>query len=148
MTERIKIEGREISEIEFAKHVSKIKNISEMLVNKGELTTLPTFFEQITAAALCAFADEKVELAVLETGLGGRFDATTAANAEIFVFTPIDYDHQQYLGDTLTKIATEKAAIIRADTKVITAAQSDEPLCVIKNRCAAFGVIPENGAGY
>ncbi len=90
--------------------------------------------------------EAEIELAILETGLGGRFDATTAANAEIVAITPIDYDHQRILGNTLAKIAAEKAAIIREDTKVVVANQSKEAFDVILQRCAKFGVQPNLAA--
>ncbi len=143
ITERIKINGEEISENAFAEYATKIKDVSEQLVLEKKLETVPTFFEQVTAIALYAFAEAKIELAILETGLGGRFDATTAANAEIAAITPIDFDHQQFLGDTLTEIAGEKAAIIRVDTKVIYAPQKSEVERVILEKCRKTGVIPE-----
>ena len=142
ITERIKINGREISEKDFARHSTIIRETSEKLTEKGELETVPTFFEQITATALIAFSEAKVELAILETGLGGRFDATTAANAEIVAITPIDYDHQQILGDTLAKIASEKAAIIRENMRVIVAPQKREAENVIYGKCREVGVEP------
>jgi dihydrofolate synthase/folylpolyglutamate synthase len=142
ITERIKINGREISEKDFARHSTIIRETSEKLTEKGELETVPTFFEQITAIALLAFSEAKVELAILETGLGGRFDATTAANAEIVAITPIDYDHQQILGNTLTKIAAEKAAIIREGVQVYVAPQKREAKSVILGRCREVGVEP------
>ncbi len=101
VTERIKIGGREIGEKDFARHATKIRELSEQIAAENKLETVPTYFEQLTAIALNAFAEAKVELAILETGLGGRFDATTAANAEIVAITPIDFDHQQILGNTL-----------------------------------------------
>ncbi len=142
VTERVRINGAEISEKEFAFFATKIRETSENLVKIGELETVPTYFEQVTAIALLAFADAKIELAIVETGLGGRFDATTAANAEIVAITPIDLDHQRILGETLTKIAAEKAAIIREDTKVVVAEQKAEAMKVILHRCAKFGVTP------
>ena len=101
ITERIKINGEEISEEKFAEHATKIRRISEELVQRGELESVPTFFEQVTAIAISAFAEAKVELAILETGLGGRFDSVTATRAEIAAITPIDYDHQKILGNNL-----------------------------------------------
>lgn len=112
------------------------------LITGSENQIIPTFFEQMTAIALIAFAENKVDLAILETGLGGRLDATTAANAEIVAITPIDYDHQQYLGETLKEIAGEKAAIIRQDTKVIVAPQPKDAEQVIKGKCRELGVEP------
>ena len=142
VTERIKISGREISQEDFARHATRIRKISENLVETGELSALPTFFEQVTAIALSYFAEEKVEIAILETGLGGRFDATTAANAEIVALTPIDYDHQDILGNSLAEIASEKAAIIRAGVKAVIAPQKEEANQVIVKQCKQTNVLP------
>jgi len=93
---------------------------------------------------LLAFAENKVELAILETGLGGRLDATTAANAEIAVITRIDYDHQQYLGDTIEQIAAEKAAIIGERTSaVILGAQPKRALQILLDRCREVDIVPQ-----
>jgi dihydrofolate synthase/folylpolyglutamate synthase len=142
ITERIKIGGEEISEKDFARHATLIREISEKLVQTSDLETVPTFFEQVTAIALNVFAEAKVELAILETGLGGRFDATTATNAEIVGITPIDYDHQNILGETLTLIAAEKAAIIRKDSRVLISPQNKEAENAIYGRCREKGVEP------
>lgn len=142
ITERIKIDGADISQKDFARHATLIREISESLVETGELETVPTFFEQMTAIAISAFGEAKIELAILETGLGGRFDSVTATRAQIVAITPIDYDHQKILGDTLAAIAAEKAAIIRADTKVILARQKAEAARVILEVCEKFNVEP------
>lgn len=136
ITERIKIDGEEISENDFAEYATIVREVTE------SEKLYATFFEQMTAIALLAFAEKGVELAILETGLGGRLDATTAANAEIVAITPIDYDHQQYLGETLSEIAGEKAAIIRSDTKAIVSPQKKEAELVIKGRCKEVGIEP------
>src|SRR5580765_5081472 len=91
ITERIRINGADISEDDFARLATHVRETAENLLAKGELGSRPTFFEQVTAIALVAFAEAKVQLAILETGLGGRLDATTAANAEIAAITRIDY---------------------------------------------------------
>jgi dihydrofolate synthase/folylpolyglutamate synthase len=143
VTERIKIGGREISEEDFAEHATRIREASENLVENGELDALPTFFEQVTAIALSYFAEEKVEIAILETGIGGRFDATTATRAEIAAITRIDFDHQSILGNSLAEIASEKAAIIRADTPFVLGEQSEEAEKVILDRSANLGVTPK-----
>lgn len=142
VTERVRINGEEISEKDFAKYATIVRESSEKLVSEGELETVPTYFEQVTAIALKAFAEAEIELAILETGLGGRFDATTAARAEIVAITPIDYDHQRILGETLAEIAAEKAAIIREDTKVVVAPQKKEAEKVILGKCRETGVEP------
>ncbi|CAN5214909.1 folylpolyglutamate synthase/dihydrofolate synthase family protein [soil metagenome] len=142
ITERIKINGQEISEKDFARHATRIRETGEKLVEIGELETVPTYFEQVTAIALNVFSEAKIELAILETGLGGRFDATTATRAEIVAITPIDFDHQKILGNTLAEIAAEKAAIIQEDTRVIVAPQRKEAEKVIYGKCREKGVEP------
>ncbi len=109
---------------------------------RGDLQTLPTFFEHVTAIALLAFREANVELAILETGLGGRLDSTTAAGANIVAITQIAMDHQEYLGHSLTEIAAEKAAIIRSGVKAIVAPQTIEAMRVMSARCAEVGVTP------
>jgi len=142
ITERIQIDGRQISEDEFAHFTSTVKETAEELVTHGKLQTLPTFFEHITAIALLAFREAKVELAILETGLGGRLDSTTAAGAEIVAITQVAMDHQEYLGTTLREIAAEKAAIIRHGVTAIIAPQDEAALEVINRRCESVGVQP------
>jgi dihydrofolate synthase/folylpolyglutamate synthase len=134
ITERIKIAGVDISALTFAKLATHVKAASESLVVQGKLQTLPTFFEHVTAIALLAFKEAGVTLAILETGLGGRLDATTVAGASVVAITPIALDHQDYLGATLAEIAAEKAAIIRPGTTAIIAAQQEEASEVIRRR--------------
>jgi dihydrofolate synthase/folylpolyglutamate synthase len=143
ITERIRIEGREISREDFARLTMKVKSAAEALLIDGVLTTLPTFFEHVTAIALLAFSEARVSLAILETGLGGRLDATTVAQARWVAITPIAIDHQEYLGETLAQIAAEKAAIIRPGvTAAIVAPQEVEALRVIMERGDACGIKP------
>lgn len=134
ITERIKIAGVDISEDEFANFAAQVKGAAESLVAKGKLPALPTFFEHVTAVALLAFKAAGVEIAILETGLGGRLDATTVAGARVVAITLIALDHQDYLGATLAEIASEKAAIIRPGTKAIIAAQQEAANEVIRRR--------------
>src|SRR5207248_3216488 len=96
-------------------------------------------FEATTALALDHFAREGVEVAVLEVGLGGRYDSTTVGTPAVSVLTSIDLDHQEYLGHTLREIATDKAHIIRAGV-AISAAQAPEAAAVIAARAATVGV--------
>ena len=140
ITERIKIGGKDISEDDFARDATNVRETAESLLQRGEIEYRPTFFEQLTAIALAAFAEAKVDLAILETGLGGRLDATTAATAEIAAITQIDIDHQEYLGETLAEIATEKAAIIHAGSTVVVAKQKSVPKKVIQDRLEALGL--------
>lgn len=145
VTERVRVGGREISRDEFARHATRVREAAEAVAR--EAAALPTFFEQVTAVALSAFAEEKVELAILETGLGGRLDATTAAGARWVAVTSVALDHQEYLGNTLAEIAAEKAAIIRPGTRAVVAPQEPEALEVILRRCRECGVEPRFATG-
>jgi dihydrofolate synthase/folylpolyglutamate synthase len=143
ITERIRINNQLITEDDFARLATQVRQASERLLSEGKLATLPTFFEQVTAIALNGFAQAPVQLAILETGLGGRLDATTTARAETICITPIALDHQEYLGRTLREIAAEKAAIIHPGvTAAIIAPQAGEAMDVILDRCMASGVKP------
>jgi len=134
ITERITIEGRKISEEEFAEFASEVRTAAEGLLAQGKINAIPTFFEQVTAIALLAFRDANIKIAILETGLGGRLDATTVARANTVAITPVALDHQEYLGETLEDIAFEKAAIIRPGVTAIIAKQLPEALEVILQR--------------
>ena len=142
ITERISINGEQISRDEFARLTSEVKTAAEELLKQRRLETLPTFFEHLTAVALLAFCEAKVDVAILETGLGGRLDSTTAAGAEIVAITPIAMDHEEYLGDTLAKIAAEKAAIIRPEVTAVVAWQPAEALEVILEQCQRSRIEP------
>ena len=142
LTERIRVSGTEISPEDFARHATTVRLVAEDLVARNEIDALPTFFEQVTAIALVAFREAGVEVAILETGLGGRLDSTTAAKAAIVGITQIAMDHEEYLGNTLASIASEKAAVIRPGVTAVIGEQDPEALEVLLERCAAVGVQP------
>jgi dihydrofolate synthase / folylpolyglutamate synthase len=142
ITERIRINGKQISEKDFARLAADVRGTAEDLLGTGELQYRPTFFEQVTAIALSAFQENGVELAILETGLGGRLDATTAAESEIAAISRIDFDHQEYLGSSIEEIATEKAGIVRHGSKVVLGEQSPEAMNLLLERCHAACVEP------
>jgi dihydrofolate synthase/folylpolyglutamate synthase len=144
ITERIRIDGQEITRQEFARLTAHVRSVAERLRDEGVLDALPTFFEHLTAIALTAFREAQVQLAILETGLGGRLDSTTVARAETVAITPIALDHQEYLGATLAEIAAEKAAIIRPGVAAVVAPQLPEALEVILKRCAECEVLPRS----
>src|SRR5829696_9092919 len=148
ITERIKFAGSEITRADFAACATAVRDASEQLLRDKQIEALPTFFEQLTVIGLLAFRNAGIELAILETGLGGRLDSTTAANAGIVAITQIALDHEEYLGHTLASIASEKAAIIRPGVTAIIAKQQPEALEVLLRRCEETGVVPvfENGA--
>lgn len=148
MTERIRVAGENIDEAEFARLATRVRTRSENLVETGVLKSVPTYFEQVTAIGLLAFAKMKVEIAILETGLGGRLDATTACDAEYAAITRIARDHQKYLGTSLGKIAGEKAAIIRRNTQfTVLGEQLPSIARQLRTRCREVGVSFEDVGG-
>jgi dihydrofolate synthase/folylpolyglutamate synthase len=132
--ERIQVNGDLISEDEVAYGLAKIRDLI------AGWDPHPTFFEIATGLALDHFRNSEAEIVVLETGMGGRLDATNATQPVVSVLTPIDYDHQKWLGTTLTEIAHEKAGIIKPNIPVVSAQQLPEAEAVIRARaeeCAA-----------
>ena len=142
ITERIKVSGEPITSDDFAASASAVRDVSEQLLRDKQIEALPTFFEQLTVVALLAFRNAGIELAILETGLGGRLDSTTAANARIVAITQIALDHEEYLGNQLVSVASEKAAIIRPGVSAVIAKQQPEVMAVLMRRCEETGVIP------
>jgi dihydrofolate synthase / folylpolyglutamate synthase len=142
ITERIQIDGKEISEELFAECATRVRSAAEELVSESTIEAAPSFFEQVTATAFLAFIEGKVELAILETGLGGRLDATSVAGAQVVGITPIAMDHEEYLGKTISSIAKEKAAIIRPETTAVVAPQSAEVMHIILESAGSRGVVP------
>jgi dihydrofolate synthase/folylpolyglutamate synthase len=129
--ERIQIEGEWISEAAWRAAFDEVHATVEDLLAREKIDTHPSFFETMTAMAFLAFARASVEVVVLETGLGGRLDATNVVDPELAVITPIDFDHEAFLGSSIESIAAEKAGIIKAGRPVVFGAQ----------RPAAFGVL-------
>ncbi len=140
ITERITIDGNSISEPQFGKLAGQVREAAERLLAQRKIEALPTFFEHLTAIALLAFRVANIRVAILETGLGGRLDSTTVAGAKTVAITPISLDHQEYLGETLEEVASEKAGIIRPGVTAIIAPQPAAVLRVIMARCAEVGV--------
>jgi dihydrofolate synthase/folylpolyglutamate synthase len=128
--ERIRVNGDMISEDAVANGLTIIR---DLVVNWDPH---PTFFEVVTALALKHFSDTRVEIVILETGLGGRLDATNAVQSDVSVITRIDFDHEKWLGKTLPEIATEKAGIIKSGIPVVSAPQRPEAETVIRARAA------------
>ena len=133
INERVRINGAAISDDEFAGIHELVDRTAERLVSEGELPWHPSFFEMLTAIAFEYFARERVEIAVLEVGMGGRLDATNVVEPRVSVITDISLDHQKFLGETLTEIAREKAGIIRTNGVVVTLPQTPEANDVLGN---------------
>jgi dihydrofolate synthase / folylpolyglutamate synthase len=126
--ERIQVNRRLIGESEVVRLVEEIQSLLAQFPDGHH----PTFFEAVTVMALKFFADQKCDLVIWETGLGGRLDATNIVTPLASVITNISLDHQQWLGNTLAEIAAEKAGIIKPDVPVITATDEPEALAVIE----------------
>ena len=139
INERIRISGAEISDDDFALLHDVVDRTAERLVEEGELPWHPSFFEMLTAIAFEYFAQNKVEIAVLEVGMGGRLDATNVIEPRVSVITDIALDHQKFLGNTVTEIAREKAGIIRPGGVVVTLPQLPQANDVIGNTILELG---------
>jgi dihydrofolate synthase/folylpolyglutamate synthase len=129
-----------ISKEELRDLIGKLKPAIENYNESSEYGPL-SFFEVYTAAAFIHFKEQKVDFAVLETGLGGRLDATNAVSPLVCAITPISYEHTDKLGNRLSEIAGEKAGIIKSQNSiVISAPQEKEAIKIIRNRCKKIGV--------
>ena len=137
VTERITIDGQPISEERFAEVWDEVAPFVEIVDSR--MPQRMTFFEVLTGMAFAAFADAPVDVAVLEVGLGGLWDATNVVEAGTAVVLPVGLDHVPLLGTTLAEIATEKAGIIHPGATVVLAQQSPEAAEVLLRRCVEVG---------
>ena len=132
--ERIQIDGEIISEQDWCRAFDAVHAAAEDLLARELIDAHPSFFETMTAMAFVAFAKAKVDVVVLETGLGGRLDATNLVDPEISVITPIDFDHEAFLGSSIESIAAEKAGIIKPGRPAVFAEQRPEALSVLERK--------------
>ncbi|UCG34217.1 MAG: bifunctional folylpolyglutamate synthase/dihydrofolate synthase [Phycisphaerales bacterium] len=119
--ERITVNGQMIKELELTRLIARIAKAAKRM--KG---SSPTYFEVLTAAAFCYFVDQEVDLAVIETGVGGRLDSTNVIKPEVCALTSISLDHTSVLGNTLAEIAEEKAGVFKSGVPVVSAPQRPE----------------------
>jgi len=131
--ERIRVNGEMVSEDVVANGLMTIRNLI------ADWDPHPTFFEVTTALALKCFSEASSDVVILETGLGGRLDATNAVQSDVSVITPIDFDHEKWLGNTLAEIAGEKAGIIKPQVPVVSAPQRPEAEKVLRVRASECG---------
>lgn len=132
--ERIQLDGRLISEPAWTDAFEAVHAAAERLLARDAIDAHPSFFETMTAMAFVAFANAAVDIVVLETGLGGRLDATNLVNPEIAVITPIDFDHEAFLGSSIEAIAAEKAGIVKPGRPAVFATQRPEAYSVLERR--------------
>jgi dihydrofolate synthase/folylpolyglutamate synthase len=132
-TERIQIAGEAVSQDQFAAAFEQVHDMAGRMLAAGDLDMHPTYFETVTAMAFIVFAEAKIDTGVLEVGLGGRLDATNVVTPELCVITPIDFDHQIFLGDTIEQIAAEKAGILKPGVPAVFAEQLPEAEAVLRS---------------
>jgi dihydrofolate synthase / folylpolyglutamate synthase len=124
--ERIRIDGVPVPAEVFAAAFDRVHQAAEELIERGAIDLHPTYFETVTAMGFVLFEQQKTEVTVLEVGLGGRLDATNVVTPEICAITPIDFDHEAWLGKSLKAIAGEKAGILKPGIPAVIAAQHPE----------------------
>ena len=139
LEERIEVSQRQISSAEVAELTGHLKGVIDGLLAGGKLTRCPTFFEVLTALAFVYFYQKKVDIAVLEVGLGGRYDATNVVEPIVSVITSVSKDHREHLGSTVEQIAGEKAGIIKRGGRVVTGCRSRKALRVLERVCQHQG---------
>lgn len=123
VNERVQINGAPISDDDFARLYFRVDEVGTHLVSTGRLPQPPSFFETMTALAFLYFAEQQVDFAVLEVGMGGRLDATNIVSPLLSIITDISIDHTEWLGPTLADIAREKAGILRANGVLVALPQ-------------------------
>ena len=139
-TERIRINGEPIPAAGFASLFDRVHAKVEELIAAGTLDAHTTYFETVTAMGLIAFAEERCDTVVLEVGLGGRLDATNVVRPELCVITPVDFDHEAWLGRSVEAIAGEKAGILKPNVPAVIARQRPEAARVIERRAEELGI--------
>ena len=135
VTERIKINGENISKKDLDLYKEKILREVENFNKKNNENYIPTFFELLTISAFLYFIEKKVDIAILEVGMGGRLDATNTTEPILNIITPICYDHTNFLGKTLKSIAKEKAEVIKKNSITIISKNERKVLKVITKKC-------------
>jgi dihydrofolate synthase/folylpolyglutamate synthase len=148
INERIRVNGIEIHDADFARLHGEVDRVAERRVGEGALPWHPSFFEMMTAIAFCYFAEQKVAVAVLEVGMGGRLDATNVVEPLVSVIADISLDHQKFLGDTVGEIAREKAGIMRRGGVVVTLPQQPEANDVIGNTILELHAVGVSAVQY
>ncbi len=138
--ERVRLDGDDISDHDFARAVDEVRAANERIAANRGNAEHPTFFESITAAAFTAFRNAGVVWGVVEVGLGGRLDATNVLTGEVGVVTPVDFDHERFLGKNKATIGAEKAGIFKAGMRVAVAPQHPEVIATLEQRAAQLGI--------
>jgi dihydrofolate synthase / folylpolyglutamate synthase len=146
--ERIRIDGVEISDDNFARNFFRVRSTAQRLVDNRKLAQSPSYFESLTAMAFLHFAEPAIEIAVLEVGMGGRLDATNIVDPLISIITDISLDHMEWLGPTVSDIAGEKAGILRRGGTLVTLPQHPEANQVIGEVATSLSVLGVSAVPY
>ena len=148
VNERIQIDGGQIPDEEFARLYFQVDDVANRLVASGGLPHHPSFFEVLTALAFLYYAEQQIDIAVLEVGLGGRLDATNIVEPLLSIITDIALDHQDYLGNTIAAITREKAGILRPNGILITLHQHPEANQAIGEAAASLNLTAISAAPF
>ncbi|TFJ95532.1 thioredoxin [Platysternon megacephalum] len=140
--ERICIDGQPLAPDVFDDLYRQVKPLADIVDAQAIDGVQLTFFEFMTAMAYAAFAEAPVDVMVMEVGMGGSWDSTNVADADVAVVAPVDMDHMHILGNTIEEIATEKAGIIKPGSFAVLAAQKQEAAVVLTKRCVDVGAKP------
>jgi len=148
--ERIRIDGEPISSRSFSKELTMLRDKIEASIASKKLLSLPTYFELLTCLAFIYFGKQKVNMAILEVGMGGRFDATNVVSPPVSVITTVSKEHQKFLGNSLSRIAFEKAGIIKPRIPLVCGVKRGEAQRTIKKKARElaapfYGVFDEKG---
>jgi dihydrofolate synthase/folylpolyglutamate synthase len=137
--ERIRIGGELIDRQTFCRLLSRLRNKIEHLIAAKRLLNPPTYFEHLCCLAFLYFTEQQVDMAFLEVGMGGRFDATNVVDPKVSIITTISAEHQKFLGESLSQIAFEKAGIIKPGVPVVCGVRKQDAYATIKSRAEELG---------
>ena len=137
--ERIQISGQPIAEREFSGHLTRLRDTIEELIASKKLLSPPTYFEMLSCVAFLHFAKERVDMAIFEVGMGGRFDATNVVEPVVSAITTISPEHQKFLGETQAEIASEKAGIIKPGIPLVCGVEEKEAHATIRKKADEIG---------
>ena len=146
--ERIRIDGAEISDADFAEKFFRVRATAQKLVEEKKLIQAPSFFETLTAMAFLHFSEPAIEIAVLEVGLGGRLDATNVVDPLLSIITDISLDHMEWLGSTISEITREKAGILRNGGTLVTLPQHPEANQILGEIAGSLSVLGVSAVPY
>lgn len=146
--ERIRLDRQEIMDADFGRLYFRAHDVAQELVQRGGLPQIPSYFEILTALAFLYFAERKVDIAVLEVGMGGHLDATNVVDPLLSIITDISLDHMEWLGPTISAIAREKVGILRRGGTMITLPQYPEASQVLGEVAAELGVCGISAVPY